>query len=104
MRHKPNCWCWNRKSPTTLHWKLLVARMLLDYGLPQDSAEMYRKILVKNKLDVDALAGLGEAELAQNDYRAAENAFKGAFARWTVTTGAGSPDEPLSRVMGGIAK
>ena len=56
-----------------------LGRLLLDYGLPQESAGVFRKVIEKDRRDESALMGLGEAELAQNHYAAAQNEFKAAL-------------------------
>jgi tetratricopeptide (TPR) repeat protein len=56
-----------------------LGRLLLDYGLPQESAGVFRKVIEKDRRDENALMGLGEAELAQNRYTAAQNEFKAAL-------------------------
>ncbi len=52
-----------------------LGQLLLDYGLPEESAGVYRKVIENDRQDAGALMGLGEAELAQNRYRAAQGAF-----------------------------
>jgi tetratricopeptide (TPR) repeat protein len=57
-----------------------VARMLFDVGLFQESADLYRSILQRDRNDADAYAGLGDAEVAQWNYTAARDAYNRAFA------------------------
>ncbi len=56
-----------------------LGRLLLAHDLPKDSAAVFRRILDKDKGDADASDGLGEAELAQDDFRGAQRAFKAAL-------------------------
>ena len=56
-----------------------LGRLLLAYGLPKDSAGVFRKILGKDERDADAYGELGEAELAQDNFRSAQRAFKAAI-------------------------
>jgi CIC family chloride channel protein len=56
-----------------------AARLMLDFDLPGQSAELFQEILQKNKRDAEAYAGLGEAELALGNDRAAREAFDKAL-------------------------
>jgi CIC family chloride channel protein len=56
-----------------------VGRMLLAAGSPQQSADLFREILDAARGEPDAWAGLGEAELAQDNYAAARRAFAQAL-------------------------
>ena len=56
-----------------------LGRMLLDYGVARESAGVFGRVLRKDNRDADAYAGLGEAELAQDDFRAARDAFRNAL-------------------------
>jgi CIC family chloride channel protein len=58
-----------------------VARLLLDFGLPKESTEVFREVLQKDKQDADAYAGLGDAYLALDSFRAARDAYENAI-RW----------------------
>ncbi len=59
--------------------KQRVGTLLLEYGMPQQAAEIYKKVIQQNPRSGDAYAGLGEAEVATNEYRSAEEAFKSAL-------------------------
>jgi chloride channel protein, CIC family len=56
-----------------------IGRLLLDYGLVKESAEVFRKITQIMPQDGDAYAGLGRAEFALGDFRSAQQAFRGAL-------------------------
>jgi tetratricopeptide (TPR) repeat protein len=58
--------------------KKRIAGLLLEYGLPRQAADVFRDVLRTNIGDPQAEAGLGMAELALEDYRAARNAFRNA--------------------------
>jgi hypothetical protein len=51
-----------------------IGRLLVEYGSPRRSADVFRE-LIRDR-DVEAYAGLGAAELAQDDYVATRNAFE----------------------------
>ncbi len=54
------------------HWFLLA-------GSPSRAIDVYYALLRSNPHDRDAYSGLGEAQLAQGEYREAENAFLSAY-------------------------
>ena len=56
-----------------------VGRMLLEFGAAKESSEIFRSILRREPRDVEAYAGLGEAEFAQRDYLSAREAFRNAL-------------------------
>jgi chloride channel protein, CIC family len=58
--------------------KMRIGRLLLEYGSPRQAADVFRDVLRTNNRDARAWAGLGTAELALEDYRAARNAFRNA--------------------------
>ena len=66
--------------PPALEVRKRVAKMLFDFGMYRESAEVYRSILQRDKDDADAFTGLGDAEVAQGSYVAARDAFKHALA------------------------
>ena len=53
--------------------------MLLHYGLPDDAATVFRDLLRRNRRDAAAYDGLGEAEAALGNSRAACTAFRSAL-------------------------
>jgi len=55
-----------------------VAHLLLQYDLPKDAEAVYRELAQRNNKDAAAYAGLGEAELALNDFASAETALRRA--------------------------
>jgi tetratricopeptide (TPR) repeat protein len=59
-------------------WQRRVAKMLADYGLPQQAAALYREVLHHNRQDTDAWYGLGEEEFTLGDFAAAKQAFQQA--------------------------
>ncbi len=56
-----------------------VAKMLLDFGMPQQAAALYRDVVQRHRDDADAYDGLGEADLASGDYAGARAAFESAL-------------------------
>jgi chloride channel protein, CIC family len=58
-----------------------VAQMLLDFGLPTESAQAFQEIIRKDSKDADAYVGLGRAEFALGEFHLAEQAFKNALRR-----------------------
>lgn len=65
-----------RRQPAVLKE---VAALYLQAGSPRRSAEAYRQLMLDNPQDPDLPRGLGEAELADGDFRAAQTAFLAAF-------------------------
>ncbi len=59
--------------------KKRIARSLLSYGAPRQAADIFRDLLRANRSDADAYAGLGAAELAQEDYTGARGANENAL-------------------------
>lgn len=55
-----------------------VGRLLLQFGLPRDSAAVYGEIAQRNRSNAAARAGIGEAELALGAFPAAQAAFREA--------------------------
>jgi CIC family chloride channel protein len=58
--------------------KKRIGRQLLEYGSPRQAADVFQDVLRGNSRDAQAWAGLGMAELALEDYRAARNALRNA--------------------------
>jgi tetratricopeptide (TPR) repeat protein/CBS domain-containing protein len=58
--------------------KKRIGRLLLEYGSPRQAAEVSQDVLRANNRDAQAWVSLGMAELAQDDYLAARNAFRNA--------------------------
>jgi tetratricopeptide (TPR) repeat protein len=56
-----------------------VGRLLLDYGAPGQSADVFRGLARENNRDAEAYAGLGAAEFAEDRYAAAREAFRSAL-------------------------
>ena len=56
-----------------------VGQLLLQYGLPQRSAEVFEEVLRARSTDAEASGGLGEAELASGDFSSAQAAFRQAL-------------------------
>jgi len=61
--------------------KKRIARSLLQYGSPRQAADLFRELARSNDSDPSVWAGLGAAELAQDNYAAASNALKNALRR-----------------------
>jgi tetratricopeptide (TPR) repeat protein len=58
-----------------------LARLFSLAGSPARAVDVYRQITAKDPRDIDAWAGLGEAELEQGQYDAARAAFLQGFLR-----------------------
>jgi Flp pilus assembly protein TadD len=58
-----------------------LARLFLTAGSPGRAAGVYQALVAKNPGDREALAGLGEAELENGQYREAHTAFFRAFVQ-----------------------
>jgi CIC family chloride channel protein len=56
--------------------KKRIGRLLLEYGSPRQAADVFHDILHTNSRDAQSWASLGMAELAQEDYQTARNAFR----------------------------
>lgn len=56
-----------------------VAQLLLTFGLPRESADVFRDVLQASKNDAEAYVGLGDAEEAQWKYVLACTAFRHAL-------------------------
>jgi tetratricopeptide (TPR) repeat protein len=72
--------------------KKRVGRLLLDYGSPGQSAEVFRGLVRDNNRDAEAYSGLGAAEFSGEQYAAAREAF-GSASRLNPT------DEASQREM-----
>ena len=59
--------------------KKRIGRLLLEYEAARQSADVFRGVLHTDARDRDAYAGLGAADLAQDDYAGARNAFQNAL-------------------------
>jgi tetratricopeptide (TPR) repeat protein len=62
------------EASTDLATRRRIAHLFLEAGAPARAAEIYRNLLRK-KADPESYAGLGEAELAQGNYRDAQADF-----------------------------
>ena len=69
--------------------QIRVARLFLIAGSPSRAADVYRTLIREQPENVQARAGLGEAELEQGDYRAAHAALESAVAQ--------KPNDPVLR-------
>lgn len=56
-----------------------IGRLLLDYGAPREAGDLYRDLIRTNSSDAQAYAGLGAAQLAQDDFAAARASFQNAL-------------------------
>jgi len=66
------------EMPPDLVGRKRVGQLLLQFGMPQDASAVFQDLAEKNKGDADAHAGMGEAELARNDFHSARKAFREA--------------------------
>jgi tetratricopeptide (TPR) repeat protein/CBS domain-containing protein len=56
-----------------------AGRLLLDYGAPGQSADVFHGLARENNRDAEAYSGLGAAEFAEDQYVAARDAFRNAL-------------------------
>ena len=58
-----------------------IGQMLLSYGAPREAADVFQDIVRTNDGDAQGYAGLGQAELALENYQEARDAFQKALDR-----------------------
>jgi chloride channel protein, CIC family len=58
-----------------------IGQLLLSYGAPREAADVFRDVARTDDKDGKAYAGLGQAELALDNYNEARNAFQQAIHR-----------------------
>jgi tetratricopeptide (TPR) repeat protein len=63
------------ETPDDAATELKLGRLFIAAGSPARAIPLFRDVLQKNKAQPDAYAGLGEAEFAQDNYRAALEYF-----------------------------
>jgi chloride channel protein, CIC family len=56
--------------------KKKIGQLLLSYGAPREAADVFRNMVQADDRDADAYAGLGQAELAMENYQDARDAFQ----------------------------
>ena len=56
-----------------------IGSLLLDFGMPREAADLYQGLLKRGPPDANEYDGLGEAEFALKDYKAAAHAFHSAL-------------------------
>jgi CIC family chloride channel protein len=66
-------------APSDTAAKKSIGRLLLDYGSPRQSADVFRSLVREDNGDAEAYSGLGAAEFAQAQYVAAREAFRSAL-------------------------
>lgn len=69
------------ENPEDLEISRQSAYLLLNYGLPAESAQTFREIVKKNPENAEALAGLGQAEFVLGNYGSAQRALQSALQR-----------------------
>ena len=69
------------EMPEDVVFQKQIGRLLLDYGLVKESAEVFRAITQRTPRDGEGYAGLGRAEFALGDFRSAQQAFRSALRR-----------------------
>jgi tetratricopeptide (TPR) repeat protein len=67
------------QAPRDLKTGIRIGRLFLLAGSPARAAVVFRGILHESPANVEAHAGLGEAEFAQGNYRAAQRDFQTAL-------------------------
>jgi tetratricopeptide (TPR) repeat protein len=68
-----------QEAPGDLATQKQLALAFTEAGSPARGAELFREVLRREPQDPDAYAGLGEAELARGNYRAARANFEAAL-------------------------
>ena len=58
--------------------KQKIGQLLLSYGAPREAGDVFRDVIKANDRDAAAYAGLGQAELALDNYQDARDAFQRA--------------------------
>jgi tetratricopeptide (TPR) repeat protein len=76
-------------APRDLATQTRIGRLFLQVGSPARAADVFREVLRDHPEDATAHAGLGEAEFARANYRAAERDFLSALRL--------SPNDPATR-------
>jgi tetratricopeptide (TPR) repeat protein len=66
------------EAPTHVETRKRIAHLFLLAGSPPRAADIYRQILNQQPQDPDARAGVGQAEFARANYRAAQTDFLAA--------------------------
>jgi CIC family chloride channel protein len=56
-----------------------IGRLLLDFDMPREAADLYRGLLKRGPPDANEYDNLGEAEFALKDYKSAARAFHSAL-------------------------
>jgi CIC family chloride channel protein len=69
--------------------KKKIGQLLLSDGAPREAADIFRDIVRTDDRDANAYAGLGQAELALENYQEARDAFQKALDR--------DPSDPASK-------
>jgi tetratricopeptide (TPR) repeat protein len=67
------------QMPGDVAARLRTGRLFLAAGSPARAADVFREVLKEQAANVDAYAGLGEADFARGDYRAAQGDFQSAL-------------------------
>jgi len=69
------------ESPASDDIQKRLGKLFLLAGAPARAAGVYAALIEKNPKDIAAYEGMGDAELGQSQYRAAHEAFLGAYLR-----------------------
>jgi chloride channel protein, CIC family len=77
------------EMPKDVSLQKQIGRLLLDYGLVKESADVFQGITQRTPQDGEGYAGLGWAEFALGDFRSAQQSFRSAIR--------GNPDDVTSR-------
>src|SRR5450432_2986869 len=64
--------------PTDPALQKRAGRMLIDFGLPREAAELFRGLLKRGPPDSAEYDGLGDAAFLTGDYQSARDAFRKA--------------------------
>jgi CIC family chloride channel protein len=67
------------EMPKDIAIRIRVGQLLLEYGLPKESSQVFQAVVKDSPGNADAYDGLGKAELARDNWQNAQNAFKSAL-------------------------
>jgi len=79
--------------------KKKIGQMLLSYGAPREAADIFRDVVRTDGRDAEGYAGLGQAELALENYPEARDALQKALAQNPADESSKKQLELIDRVL-----